>query len=187
MIQVCISEDTLKRIRTELVDTARVADSATIQSSADIQSTHDRVKNLVEKSKADAESLIHLEITVLLSNMGQVPVSISRFGILEIDESFLLPIERIDESTNILVTPEHSKEVVFATPTKEESDVFWATLMQHRNQGSSVRCRLLVQSDGELIESTVARFADVSEERKHVSEKLLRRNEQLPLDVSELD
>ena len=177
----------LLEIRDKLLESATAFDEIAQNARHTTTTTVNRVRRLVEQAEADADGTIRMEVRVTISNSGQTPLVISRFGILEIDENFLIPIQTVDISNNMSVFPGVAKEVLFSTPNKAKGADFWSTLMQHRNRGSTtVVCRFLDLSDGSAIRSDVTEFLDVSRERESVIKKLLGPGESLPLDLDRL-
>ena len=177
----------LLEIKNKLLESATVFDEIAKKSRHTLTTTVNGVRRLVEQAEVDADGTIRMEVRVTIFNSGQTPLLISRFGILEVDKNFLIPIQTVDIPNNISVFPGTAKEVVFSTPNKAKGADFWSTLMQHRNRGSTtVVCRFLDLSDGNAIRSGVVEFLDVSRERESVVKKLLGPGESIPLDLDRL-
>ena len=174
----------LNAIKASILDTASQADTVEGLSQHQLVTNRDRIARLVRDSVSAAASMNRLEIRTVVSNSGQTPVTVNRYGVLDVgSQDLLLPLEMLDTSGNLLILPGDAAEVVFATPEAGNDSTFWSDLMQHRNNGSNAVCRILLQPEGTPILSEAVTLSGISQERRNVFNQLLGTDESFPLDV----
>ena len=173
----------LFEIKQELLDTAKQLDTFSMSSQSELMSTKNKVIRLIHDAQEEIDGGSRLEFRVVLSNNGQVPLAISRFGVLEIDGNFLVPIQRNAVAENVLVLPESAVEVVFSTLSKSADLGVWSEMIQHGVRRSNIVCRLLVQPDLSVVRSDEIEFFNVLDAQKYAVENLLNEGERLAVDI----
>lgn len=173
----------LPRIKEAFLSTAEGMDLASGMIQDELVETRKKVTLLVEESKKNADGESRLDIRVVLSNNGQIPLVISRFAVLVLGGEFLVPLERSDISENALVLPESAMEIVYSTPSKSASESVWNEMIQHGVRRSGIVCRVLVQPTGDVVHSEENEFFNVLDEQQNVVNQLVETGERLSLDL----
>ncbi|QCG87275.1 hypothetical protein [Azospirillum sp. TSH100] len=95
------------------------------------------------------------EIPVMITNTGQIPVSITKHALFTIDNSdVLIPLECIEEGDVIVIPPSITKEVIFTSPKKEEMKQTWDIVESNRNIiGASANIEIMNSTNKEILKS----------------------------------
>lgn len=142
------------------------------------------VQERVDNSMSHANNEKRLAIKMVISNGGQAPITISRFGVIQIigdgDRDCMLPLEVVGSDGNVLVMAGNVAEVAFATFERGAIVESWGDLVRHRNRGTKASCRVRLIPDGTTVRSGLF---DLSVRPGDVFDCLLDPKEGFPVDA----
>jgi hypothetical protein len=142
------------------------------------------IKLRINRAESEQVAGVRLEIPLSATNLGQTPVTLSKYAVLStLDNKIIIPVTIESRSDRVVIPPIKTEDLILITPRKDQIPDTWDELSHARNNLSAVaEVELLSFDENEVIRApfSIAGGIDI---RKNSIASILRKTQIAEQDV----